>query len=387
MEEIVRYNYRLRPGKQAEQALLEEWDRCRWLWNEAVHMQISGQKLKFKELSKMLTELRSKHNWFSAGSQVTQQQVLRLYDQALLRKFKVKGAGWPKFKKKNISKVSLEYSKEFSIKENKLKLSKIHSIPMVLHRDMPSKPSSVRVYQDNLGYWYASFVVRREVETLPESNNSIGIDWGISQPANTTNENHDLYYAGHRKRCQSEVAKAQRKMSRRFKKGQKQSKGYQQAKRQSAKLQKKAARQNKHDSSVWAKDVVANNQLIAIEDFKPKFLSKSTMAKKASDIALGQLKTILVEKSTRAGRQVFLINPKHTTMTCSQCFSRATKKLELSQRIFNCEHCGLSLGRDLNAARVILAVAELNHISVEDVSREMGIKPPLWRNPSLEDLS
>lgn len=387
MEEIVRYNYRLRPGKQAEKALLAEWDRCRWLWNEAVHMQISGQRPNFKELSKMLTELRSKHSWFSNGSQVTQQQMLRLYDQAFSRKFKVKGTGWPKFKKKNVAKISLEYSKEFSIKENKLKLSKVNSIPMVLHREMPSKPSSVRVYQDNLGHWYASFVVRREVETLPEKNNSIGIDWGISQPANTTNKDYDLYYAGHRKRCQAEVAKAQRKMSRRFKKGKNQSKGYQESKRQSAKLQKKAARQNKHDANVWAKDVVANNQLIAIEDFKPKFLSKSTMAKKASDIALGQLKTILVEKATRAGRQVFLINPRHTTMTCSQCFSRATKKLELSQRIFNCEHCGLSLGRDLNAARVILAVAELNHISVEDVSREMGIKPPLWRNPSLEDLS
>lgn len=29
--ETVRYLYRLRPGGQAERALLAEWGRCRWL--------------------------------------------------------------------------------------------------------------------------------------------------------------------------------------------------------------------------------------------------------------------------------------------------------------------------------------------------------------------
>jgi len=37
--EVVRYTYRLRPGARAERALMAEWHRCRWLWNEAVHQQ------------------------------------------------------------------------------------------------------------------------------------------------------------------------------------------------------------------------------------------------------------------------------------------------------------------------------------------------------------
>jgi len=37
--ETVRYTYRLRPGRTAQAALLAEWGRCRWLWNEAVHQQ------------------------------------------------------------------------------------------------------------------------------------------------------------------------------------------------------------------------------------------------------------------------------------------------------------------------------------------------------------
>jgi putative transposase len=33
---VVRYRYRLRPGATATAALLAEWDRCRWVWNQAV---------------------------------------------------------------------------------------------------------------------------------------------------------------------------------------------------------------------------------------------------------------------------------------------------------------------------------------------------------------
>ena len=32
----VRYKYRLRPGKQAEQYLIAEWDACRYVWNRMV---------------------------------------------------------------------------------------------------------------------------------------------------------------------------------------------------------------------------------------------------------------------------------------------------------------------------------------------------------------
>ena len=54
--ETVRYTYRLRPGAVAERALLQEWGRCRWLWNEAVHQQKTGRKPTFCKLSKLLTD-------------------------------------------------------------------------------------------------------------------------------------------------------------------------------------------------------------------------------------------------------------------------------------------------------------------------------------------
>ncbi|WP_127955741.1 hypothetical protein [Rhodococcus xishaensis] len=56
--EVVQYTYRLRPGVQAERALLDEWHRRRFLWDEAVHQQKSGNRPTFGRLSKFLTVAR-----------------------------------------------------------------------------------------------------------------------------------------------------------------------------------------------------------------------------------------------------------------------------------------------------------------------------------------
>ena len=74
---------------------------------------------------------------------------------------------------------------------------------------------------------------------------------------------------------------------RRHAKGQAASKGYHEAKRQTAKLHKKIARQRQDTARKRAKKVVRDHDALAVEDFRPKFLAKSTMARKAADAAIG----------------------------------------------------------------------------------------------------
>ena len=308
-------------------------------------------------------------DWLREGSQVAQQQELRTFAQAHDHAFKVKGRRKPSFKSARKTQPSMGYTKRgFSVREGRLILPKGVSVPVVWSRDLPSEPTSVRVYRDSLGHWYASFVVRREVEPAPEVSGSIGIDWGVSTTATTTDPAYDLPHVGARKAAAADLAKAQRKMARRRKpKGQPQTKGYQRAKLEAAKVAKKAARRNTHEGRMWARRVVADHQLIAVEDFRPKFLAKSTMAKKAADAAVSTIKRTLIEYAERAGRKVVLVQPAYTTMTCSGCGTRAKDRLLLDERTFVCTHCGLIADRDVNAARTILAVAERGHTSVESV--------------------
>ena len=369
VSETVRYTFRLRPGVQAERALLAEWGRCRWLWNEAVHQQKSGRKPTLCKLSKMLTEARACHPWLRDGSQVAQQQMLRNYALALDHSFKVKGRRKPAIKKRKVALPSLEYTvRGFTIRDSRLCLPKGVSIPVVWSRDLPSAPSSVRVYQDSLGHWYASFVVQRETVAADEVTGAIGIDWGVTTTATTTDPAYDLPYGGHRKRCAAELARAQRRMARRRRqRGQPQSKGYQRARRLAARLHKKAARQNAYAAQVWAGRVVDGHQTIAVEDFKPLFLARSVMARKAADAAIGAAKRALTERGLRAGRKVVLVPPAYTTMTCSQCGTRAKERLGLGERTFRCADCGYTADRDRNAARTILAMAERGHAGADDI--------------------
>jgi putative transposase len=370
MTEKVRYNYRLRPGAMAERALMDEWHCCRWLWNEAVHQQKAGRKPTLCKLSKLLTEARGQHEWLRAGSRVAQAQTLRTFALALEHSFEVKGRRRPSVKKRHTTLPSLQYTAgRFRIRDRRLVLPKGIVIPIVWSRELPSAPSSVRICQDSLGYWSASFVVTRELQPAPAATGRIGIDWGVRTTATTTDPAYDLPYGGYRKRCAAELAKAQRRMARRRRApGQAQSRGYREARRAAAKIQKKAAGQNAHTSRVWAAAVVDNHQTIAVEDFSPLFLAKSTMARKAADAAIGAAKRELTERGKRAGRKVVLVPPAYTTMTCSECGERQAR-LGLAERTFRCADCGYTADRDLNAARTILAQGERYLASADDVRR------------------
>ncbi|MGI8305602.1 hypothetical protein [Saccharopolyspora hattusasensis] len=77
-------------------------------------------------------------------------------------------AGMPKFKKKALARPSLNYTlRGYRITDGRLHLTGGIVCTVVWSRELPSAPSSVRVYQDAQGHWYCSFVVATEVRSLP----------------------------------------------------------------------------------------------------------------------------------------------------------------------------------------------------------------------------
>jgi putative transposase len=377
---VVRYRYRLRLRATAMAALLAEWDRCRWVWNRAVErLNETGEWVR----DNTLTEWRGEHDWLREGSVVAQQQMLRTF-----RAKRATGKGRRKFKSAERCRPSLNYTKRgFALHDGRLCLAGGLSIPVVWSRQLPTEPSSVRVYRDSIGHWYASFVVRREARALPPCDQAIGVDWGVRAVATTTDPNYDLPHPEHGRRAAHELARRQRTMARRQPtRGQPASQGYLGAKRAAAKLSKKLARQRQDTARKWATKVVANHGVLAVEDFKPKFLAKSRMARKSADGAIGTTKATLIEYAQRAGRRVVLVPPAYTTMTCSGCGARAKSPLLLSQRVFACESCGALRDRDRNAARVILDRAGLHPAGAEAVRHSDLLEVRVLAEPEIPTL-
>ncbi|GAB2512090.1 RNA-guided endonuclease TnpB family protein [Nocardiopsis aegyptia] len=312
---------------------------------------------------------RATEKWLQWGASVPQQQTIRDFAKSrakaqkdIKNRLPVKQrAGMPRFKKKAEAAPTLNYTRRgFRLRDRRLHLAGGITLTVVWSRDLPDEPTSVRVYRDALGHWYASFVVPARTDPLPATGRAIGIDWGVKEIATTTSDAHDLPHPQHGKKAQARLARYDRMMARRKPpKGQKASKGYRKAKRLRARAHQKVARQRQDTARKWAKRVVRDHDAIAVEDFKPRFLAKSTMVRKAADAAIGATKQALVEMGRKHGRDVRLVHPAYTTMDCGDCGARAKHRLPLSERIYTCTACGVSRPRDKNSAQVVLVRAGL----------------------------
>ncbi|WP_407837580.1 zinc ribbon domain-containing protein [Streptomyces sp. DSM 116496] len=146
----ARFTFRLRVSSTALAGLSAEWARCRWLWNECCarskKARAENEECGPARLDRMVTEARKHNPWLSDGSSVPQQQLIRDFGKSRAKAF----------------------------------------LTVVWSRALPAAPSSVRIYRDSLGHWYASFVVPAEIRPLPATGAVIGIDWGVVHPSHTT---------------------------------------------------------------------------------------------------------------------------------------------------------------------------------------------------------
>lgn len=371
MGESARYTYRLRMSAAAQQALLAEWDRCRWIWNECVAQSRIAHRAQRDcgpaMLDLMLTGWRAEHEWLRAGASVSQQQTIRDFGLSRAKALKdmrarlplSKRAGMPRFKLKHQALPTLNYTRRgFRLDGTNLFLAKAICVRPVWSRQLPCRPSSVRIYRDSLGHWYASFVVDATPQPLPPTGKVVGVDWGVAQLATTTSAAHDLSHPEHGRKGAARLVRYQRMMARRRRgRGVPASSGYLQARRLAARQHKKVTRQRRDTACKWAKTMVRDFDLIAAEDFRPKFLAKSTMARKAADAAIGITKAALIEAGRKHDRRVVLVDPRYTTMDCGHCGARTKHRLPLSERIYTCSACGTVSSRDKNSAHVMLVRA------------------------------
>jgi putative transposase len=110
-----------------------------------------------------------------------------------------------------------------------------------------------------------------------------------------------------------------------------------------------ARRNFTHHVSKW---LVANFDLIAYENLNIKGMVRSNLAKSILDAAWGELIWQTSYKAESAGGWAVSVNPRGTTIDCSDCGEPVHKGL--GDRVHRCPQCGLVLCRDHNAAINIL---------------------------------
>ncbi len=119
----------------------------------------------------------------------------------------------PKFKSTKSRQTARFVGVNYQAGQDKIYLPKVGKIKIIWSRPLASNPSSVTIIRDSANRYFASFVVEINPESLAKTNNSIGIDLGISTFATLSN-GEKLLAPKPLKQNLKKLAKFQRKFAR-----------------------------------------------------------------------------------------------------------------------------------------------------------------------------
>lgn len=366
------YKFRLYPTKE-QQILLDKHFGCsRWVYNHFLNLRneyylkskLEGKKkyLGYQHDSKELTKLRNSEDtrWLSeVGAQVLQQTLKNL--DGSFGNFSKRGAGFPKFKKKN-GKNSFRVPQHIKIRGNKIHIVKFsEGIIFDNHREIIGKVKNVTVRKVPSGKYFISVLVEQDNVFLPKNECVVGVDLGICNLATLSDGSKFDNIRSYKKL--EERAKLLHKNFSRAKVG---SKGKEKCRKKLAKLYEKITNIRSNHIHQTSRKIVNENQVIILETLGVQDMMKDRRVSKClADCSLGRLVECIKYKGEWAGRTVKQINRWYpSSKTCSEC-SYINEKLNLCSRTWECPRCLTVHDRDLNAAQNILQQG-LNDLNRQD---------------------
>lgn len=362
----VRYQFRFYPTDQQSQGLARLFGCVRVVWNDALAICRSAEKLpSYNQLSSLLTQSKQTEErvWLTEVSAVPLQQSVRNLNIAYQNFFnsingkrKGKKIKPPRFKGRKSRQSATFTHAGFSLKGDKVYLAKIGYLEVVWSRPLPSEPSSVTVIKDAAGRYFLSFVVEINPEKLPDKGNSVGIDLGIIDFA-TLDNGEKIKAPKPLKKRLKKLRKAQRSLSRK----QKGSKRREKARLKVAKIHAKIKDIRTDFLHQLSTRLIRENQTIVLENLNTSGMMKNRKLSRAiSDLGWRSFRTMLDAKAEMYGRDFRVISRwEPTTQKCSCCGQIGGKK-ELSVREWTCLFCGEAHDRDVNAAKNIKVAGGLS---------------------------
>ena len=356
---ILTYRYRLLPTKQQHRALETILESQRQLYNAALEERIdayrkAGITRTYFDQTKALTELRQSDPESSALPVNLQRATLKRLEDAYKGFFRrVKGGGkpgFPRFRGKGwFDSFGFREFDGISLKGRRLWFKSMPgALRIHLHRPMPADAliKSCTFRRDVKG-WSVSFATEVPMPPLRRGDRAVGVDLGITTFAALSDAAFIPSLKAARK-AERRLRIVQRALAR--KKGD--SRNRRKARIAVARCHGATARQRANHLHQASARLVRDYDVIAVEALKVKGLARSALAKDVHDASWAKFISMLRYKAARAGARLIEVDPRNTTQDCSGCGIKVPK--ELGDRHHVCPHCGLSIDRDLNAARNIL---------------------------------
>lgn len=385
----------LKPNKEQEQTFWEWSNAARFIYNFALGLKSKAYqeqdiKLSWNDITKIITQLKQNedYKWLSEIPSETIKYAVKDMDTAF-RKF-YSGAGYPKFKKKNKTVPSFytRYDKLHSTDNNHIKICGIKE-PIKTYEVclIPAKPRNPRIKYDGK-YWYLTFGVElipenKDIPTISnkfktyqeikqkEYSEPLGIDLGILNTAvcsngkvyiNINKTNTEIQRLERKKR------RLQQQLSRKYIENNKQfykldnnekkdkhpnkSKNIIKLEHKIKLIQRRINNiQDNYINNMTTEIVKTKPSKIVIEDLAVSNMMKNKyLVRHIQEQKWYEIRRQLEYKSQLYNIPLQLVSRFYaSSKICSNC-GHINQKLTLSDRVYKCSKCNLTIDRDYNAA-------------------------------------
>jgi putative transposase len=314
--------------------------------------------VRYTQQSKHFTTERATNPYYARLNFSSAQATMRRLDkafQAFFRRLKSGHTpGYPRFKARDRFD-SIEFPAHgdgVRLRGARLRVQHIGLIRVRLHRPVEGTLKTLTLKRDANKWYVIASCDLGEISVAPSENPPVGIDVGIESFLTTSNGDHEPNPA-YLKTALPELRRRQRAVSRKLKGSANRRKAVTRVATFHASVRNLRKEHHHH----VALKLTRRYGFIAVERLNIKGMLKNHRLSRAiADAAWGGFLATLRHKAERAGVTVVEVNARGTSQRCSGC-GRVVKET-LAERWHACD-CGVSLHRDHNATREILALARM----------------------------
>ena len=389
------YKFRLRPTAKQHAALQACLDVHRRLYNDALAerrdaweqvkalpafatMEQAKSPVTFTSQSADLPVRRATDERLARFGSGSEQATLRRLDRAFQAFFRrVRNGevpGYPRFKAADrfdsVIWPSPGDACRWIPETSRVYLQGVGQVKVSAHRSVEGKLKTISVKREGRRWFLVLSCDEVPDRPLEPTGEVVGIDVGIARFL-ATSDGELVENPRHGRVAAERLEAAQRRLQHK-RRG---SKNRAKAREVVARRHRKIADQRRDFHHQLARRLVAESDVLCIEDLVVKnmvrrpapapaperpgeFLPNGAAAKAGlnrsiSDTGWAQFTSILRAKAEEAGRIVVGVNPRHTSQTCNAC-GHVDARNRVSQAEFRCLACGHTANADVNAAKNIL---------------------------------
>lgn len=338
---------RLYPNKTQTAALGKAAGTARYTYNWALaewtRQYKAGGKPSAMALKKQWNAC--KPEWVYESPKDANQQPFASLNTAFQRFFKKQGK-YPVFKCKGGHDSFYVSNDKFTVDAKDITLPKIGRMRMAEVLRFKGKLVSGTV-SCKAGKWYVSISVETQNKRARSGNNTVGVDLGLKHFA-TLSTGEQLNAPKPLKAYLKRLRRYSQAVSNKVKG----SKNRAKAKLKVARVHSKISDIRNDFIHKATTKLCRENQTIVVEDLAVQNMQKNRRLSRAiSGAGWGEFRRQLVYKA-KIWDNTIVVAPRFypSSKTCSAC-GVVKQNLALTERVFECASCGLSLDRDLNAAQ------------------------------------